>query len=145
MLFPIFLVALFWCGSQQTFLDAKIKKAREFTESQRQIAMQINALAGRIHSEDDANELITLIAKASKPYPAHFGELLWEAASAEYRTARGKMPGIGEENLANIWNDYVREIGATDETLVSVVEVHAFRNVLYRSSQVFWTNGNKSI
>jgi hypothetical protein len=40
-----------------------------------------------------------------------------------------------------VWNKYVREIGASDEAIVTVVEIHSLRDAMFATGQVMWSRG----
>lgn len=87
-------------------------------EHSRQIAAEINDLAGRIHSEADASALVdkiaALFADALPPAWAIQG-IRRRIAHAEYEAVTDASQLIPEQRIADVWNEYVREIGAPDE------------------------------
>ena len=56
-----------------------------------------------------------------------------------YSSARSKVP------LVDVWNQYVTEIGAPDEAIVSVAEIHNMRDGSYAVAQLMWARGNQTI
>jgi len=103
-------------SSNQLSPELRARIARD-----RQLAIEINDLAGRIRSEADADTLVDKIAET-------FADILPPAcitrgirqriARAEYEAVSDQSRLIPEQRIADIWNEYVREIGASDEALV---------------------------
>ena len=103
-------------SSNQLSPELRARIARD-----RQLAIEINDLAGRIRSEADADTLVHKIAET-------FADILPPAcitrgirqriARAEYEAVSDQSRLIPEQRIADIWNEYVREIGASDEALV---------------------------
>lgn len=117
-------------------------------ERHRQAAIRINDLAGRIHSEADANlyvgEIAGLFAK-ELPRSWRDGKLVGRVAHAEYETVANPSRLISEEHVANVWNQYVREIGAPNEALVTAAEIHNMRDGAFTVSQWMWSRGNQTL
>jgi hypothetical protein len=116
-------------------------------ESHRQAAIQINDLAGRIHSEADASAYVSAIAVlfAKELPPAWTPHDMHRIAHAEFDSV-GKPPKlIPEQRIAQVWNQYVREIGAPDEALVNAAEIHNMRDGALTLAQVMWSQGRQTI
>lgn len=113
-------------------------------EHSRQIAAEINDLAGRIHSEADASALVDKIAElfadALPPDWATPG-IRQRVAHAEYEAATDASRLIPEQRIADVWNEYVKEIGAPDETLITTAELHNLRDADFATSQFLWPRG----
>lgn len=117
-------------------------------EAHREAAIQINDLAGRIRSEADARELTDAIATM-------FAEHLppaWATQSIRNRVVRAEYEAVSEpsqlipeQRIADIWNEYVREIGAPEEALVSTAEIHNMRDAGYAGGKLMWERGNQTI
>jgi hypothetical protein len=45
----------------------------------------------------------------------------------------------------NVWNQYVKEIGAPDDAIVSVAEIHNMRDGSFTVAQLMWARGNQTI
>lgn len=113
-------------------------------EHGRQIAAEINDLAGRIHSEADSSALVdkiaALFADALPPAWATQG-IRRRIAHAEYEAVTDASQLIPEQRIADVWNEYVREIGAPDETLVTTAELHNLRDADFATAQFLWPGG----
>ncbi len=118
-------------------------------ERHRQAAIQVNDLAGRIHSDADALAFVEGLADI-------FADLLplaWagpgirqRVAHAEYEAVSDASRLIPEQRIADVWNKYVREIGAPEEALVNAAEIHNMRDAAYASGGFMWARGlNQSI
>jgi hypothetical protein len=117
-------------------------------ERNRRAAIQINDLAGRIHSEADASAYVSSIAVlfANELPPAWTGyDIFQRIAHAEFLSI-GKPPKlIPEQRIADVWNRYVREIGAPDEALVNAAEIHNMRDGTFTAAQMMWSRGHQTI
>jgi hypothetical protein len=112
-------------------LEAKAK-------AYRQAAIRANDLAGRIHSEADARELTDAIAKLfadSLPSEWVAERIRNRIAHGEYEAVADPWRLISEQRIADVWNEYVREIGAPDEALVNAAEIHNGRKGINRSGR----------
>jgi len=123
-------------------------RARDEYERHKQDAIRINDLAGRIHSESDASafvfEIAGVFAKELPPAWASSG-IRERVARAEYETVGNPSKLIPEQRVVDVWNQYAREIGAPDEAIVSVVEIHNMRDGSYTVAQLMWARGNQTI
>jgi len=122
--------------------------AHDEYERHKQAAIRINDLAARIHSEADASafvsEIAGLFAKELPPAWASSG-IRERVARAEYETVGNPAKLIPEQRVVDVWNQYAREIGAPDEAIVSVVEIHNMRDGSYTVAQLMWARGNQTI
>jgi len=117
-------------------------------ERHRQAAIRINELAGRVQSEADASALVSEIAGlfAKKLPPAWASSSIRQrVAHAEYETVRNPATLIPEQRVVEVWNQYAREIGAPDEAIVSVAEIHNMRDGSFTVAQLMWARGNQTI
>jgi hypothetical protein len=117
-------------------------------EQHKQAAIRINELAGRIQSEADASAYVSEIAAVfAKELPPAWAsnDIRQRVAHAEYETVRNPAKLISEQRIADVWNQYVREIGAPDEAIVSVAEIHNLRDASFTVAQVMWARGNQTI
>lgn len=117
-------------------------------EKESHAAIQINELAGNVHSLADARNYVNAVAKefADDLPPAWTTVLLRErVAQAEYRAASSPTGLIPEQRVADAWNRFVNEIGAPNEALVTVAVIHNLRDADYASSRVMWARGIKDI
>ena len=113
-------------------------------ERHRQAAIQMNDLATRIDSEAGALAFVEGIAAvfADLLPPAWAGPSIRQrVAHAEYEAVSDRTRLIPEQRIADVWNKYVREIGAPEEAVVNAAEIHSMRDAAYASSQSLWTRG----
>jgi len=124
------------------------QRAHDEYERHKQAAIRINESAGRIHSEADASafvsEIAGLFAKELPPAWASSG-IRRRVAHAEYETVGNPAKLIPEQHIVDVWNQYVKEIGAPDEAIVSVAEIHNMRDGSYTVAQLMWARGNQTI
>src|SRR5260370_12962917 len=66
-------------------------------------------------------------------------------AHAEYEAVRNTAKLILEQRIVGGWNQYVKEIGAPDEAIVSVAEIHNMRDASYTVAQLMWARGDQTI
>ena len=110
-------------------------------------AIRINDLAARIHSEADADDYVSAIAELfAKELPP-----LWSQNNAFHRIARAEFDSvsnppklISEQRIADVWNEYMREIGAPDDTFVSAAEIHNMRDGTFTVAQIMWARGQQT-
>jgi hypothetical protein len=124
------------------------QRAQDEYERHKQAAIRINELAGRIQSESDASTLVSEIAGLfAKELPPAWagGGIRQRVAHAEYDAARSPATLITEQRITEVWNQYVREIRAPDEAIVSVAEIHNMRDAECAASRLMWERGNKTI
>ncbi|MGB0011997.1 MAG: hypothetical protein WBQ03_10350 [Candidatus Sulfotelmatobacter sp.] len=124
------------------------QRAHDEYERHKQTAIRINELAGRIQSEADASAVVSeiagLFAKEMPPAWAS-GGIRQRVAHAEYEAARNPATLIPEQRIVDVWNRYAKEIGAPDEAIVSVAEIHNMRDGSYTVAQLMWARGNQTI
>jgi|SRR5271155_447215 len=145
---PLVMLFLF-CSPQQSGKPPDLtsqpspEQAKEQYEANRQVSIHINELAGNIHSEAEARVFVDAVAEHVAGQ-----QLLWWAttsirhrvAHAEYDAASDPSRLIPEQRIVNVWNEYVRELDAPEEMLVTVAEMHNLRDALYTSNQYMWKN-----
>ncbi len=113
-------------------------------ERDRQLTLEINDLAGRIHSEADANALVDKIAEmlADTLPPSWITRgIRQRIARAEYKAVSDTSRLIPEQRIADVWNEYVREIGAPEEAFVNAAELHNLRDADFAGAQFMWSRG----
>jgi hypothetical protein len=120
----------------------RIQQAKQKYEPTRQRAIHINDLAGNIHSEADARAYVDAVAEELTGH-RHMSwttrSIRHRVAHAEYQAATDSSHQIPEERIADVWNEYVREIDAPAATLVTVAELHHLRDAMYTSaSKLAW-------
>src|ERR1700732_2414657 len=124
------------------------QQAHDEYERHKQSAIRINELARRIHSEADASAVVSEIAGifARELPPAWAsGSIRQRVAHAEYESVRNPVTLIPERRIVDVWNQYVKEIGAADEAIVSVAEIHNMRDGSYTVAQSMWARGQQTI
>ena len=139
-----------WTPEQQESIRQKIEQMKASFEPRRQAAIRLNDLAGKIHTEADARKLVDGI---DEELFGHRGPVLsqvelWITRSKRHRVARAEFAAVSspselipEQRIVDVWNQYVREIGAPEQTLVTVAEVHNLRDGMYTGSQRMWNRG----
>jgi len=147
LIFALIVAAPQQSGSVE--LQATVQQsAHDEYEQHKQSAIRINELAGRIQSEADATDFVSeiagLFAKELPPAWAS-GSIRQRVAHAEYETAGSPAKLIPEQRIVDVWNQYAREIGAPDEAIVSVVEIHNMRDGSFTVAQLMWARGNQTI
>ena len=122
--------------------------AHDEYERHKQAAIRINDLAGRIHSEADASALVSEIAGLfAKELPPAWAQddILHRIARAEYESASNPARLIPEHRIVDVWNQYVREIGAPDEAIVTAAEIHNMRDGELTAAQMMWWRSNQTV
>ena len=122
--------------------------AHDEYERHKQAAIRINELAGRIQSEADASALVSeiagLLAKEMPPAWAS-GGIRQRVAHSEYEAVRDPARLISEQRVADVWDQYAREIGAPNEAIVSVAEIHNMRDGSFAVARLMWAQGDQTI
>jgi hypothetical protein len=110
----------------------------------RQESIRMNELAGKIKSEADARAFVDSVADmfADNLPPAWVTAGIRERiAHAEFEAVSDPFRQISEQRIADVWNKYVREIGASKEAIVTVPEIHSMRDAMFATGQVMWSRG----
>jgi hypothetical protein len=125
-------------------LAATQREARLRYERFRQESIRVNELAAHISSEADARAFVDAVADM-------FADILppsWATrgireriAHAEYEAVSDPLRQIPEQRIADVWNKYVREIGASEEALVTAAEIHGMRDTTFAVGQAMWSRG----
>jgi len=141
-------VALLFAAPQQSVpqqsdpaLQQRLAEAREKYEPTRQAALHLNELAGTIRSEAEARAFVDAVAQRLTGHEHQSWTtrgIRLRVAHAEYEAVVDPSHLIPEQRIVDIWNEYVRELDAPGETLVTVAEVHNLRDAMYASSQSMW-------
>jgi hypothetical protein len=66
-------------------------------------------------------------------------------ARAEYESVGDPATLISEQRIADVWNQYGREIGAPGETIITVAAIHNMRDGVYTVAQPMRVRGNQTI
>jgi len=128
--------------------QAIVQDAQSAYERHKQAAIRINELAGQIRSEADASALVAEIADLfAKELPSAWASssIRQRVAHAEYEAVRAPAKLIPEQRVVDVWNQYVKEIGAPDEAIVSVAEIHNMRDASFTGAQFMWPRGHQQI
>ncbi len=119
----------------------ELEQARQKYEPIRQAAIRLNDLAGNIHSEADARAFVDAAGErlAGQDLPGWTTKSIRQrVAHAEYEAVTDSSRLIPEQTIVNVWNEYVRELDAPEETRVTVAEIHNMRDGMFTSSQFLW-------
>ena len=117
-----------------------VREAKRKGDEHRRMAIRINDLASRIHSEGDARELVNAVLEMfSRELPSIFttDAVRERLTRAEYETTN-PLRLIPEQRIAEVWNEYARQIAAPDEAIVRADEIHDLRDAGYASAQMSW-------
>jgi hypothetical protein len=145
MLFAALLPISLLCAQHGTAGNSQMNSAYEI---HRQRAVQMNELAGRVQSPVDSRRLVDLIAEmfADELPPAWAtGSIRDRVAHAEYESAIDPAGLVPERRIVDAWNKYVEEIGAPQETRVSVAEIHNLRDGYYATARLLWSRGSQDV
>src|SRR5580704_8325455 len=129
-------------------IAAPLQHAQDAYERHHQAAIRINDLAARIHSQADADAMISEIADLfEKELPPVWAMSIirQRVAHAEFEAASNPTKLIPEQRVVDVWNHYAREIGAPDEAIVSVAEIHNMRDGSFTVTQMMWARGHQTI
>ncbi len=124
------------------------QRAHEEYERHRQAALRINDLAAQVQSEADAKAIVEEIAAlfSKEMLPAWLASgINQRVAKAEYQSVRNSANRIPEQRIVDVWNQYVREIGAPEEAFVTVAEIHNMRDAERTMAQHLWARGYQMI
>src|SRR6266478_9774533 len=113
-------------------------------ERYRQEAIRMHELAAHINSEADARAFVDAVADMfadSLPPAWATGGIRERIAHAEYAAVSDPLRQIPEQRIADVWNKYVREIGASEEAIVTAAEIHNMRDATFAVGQVMWSRG----
>jgi len=113
-------------------------------ERHRQAAIRMNEMAAHINSEDDARAFVDAVTEmfADSLPPAWATSGIRERiAHAEYEVVSDPLRQIPEQRIADVWNKYVREIGAPKEAIITVAEIHSLRDAMFATGQMMWSRG----
>jgi hypothetical protein len=120
------------------------RQARLRYERYRQKAIRTNELAAHISSQADARAFVDAVADMfadSLPPSWATRESRERIAHAEYEAVSDPLRRIPEQRIADVWNKYVREIGASEEAVVTVAEIHSMRDAASAAGQAMWSRG----
>jgi hypothetical protein len=151
MIAPLLALALLFSlpqnGSSDSPTDMQ-QRTHEAYERHRQAAIRINDLAAQLKSEADADAMVEEIAALfSKEMPPAWlaSGIDQRVAKAEYQSARDPANRIPEQRIVEVWNQYLRGIGAPGETFVSAAEIHNMRDAERTLAVRLWARGYQTI
>jgi hypothetical protein len=122
-------------------LQQRLAEAQQMREETRQAALHVNDLAGNIRSEADARAYVDAVAERftdSQLQSWMTRSIRHRVAHAEYEAVSDPSHLIPELRVVNVWNAYVRELDAPEETLVTVAELHNLRDAAYTMNKRMW-------
>ena len=128
---------------QQTVAHKQDQAQTEYARYKESVA-RANDLAGRIHSEADSK---AYLAEITTLFPKEFGLLraddsrLRRLARAEYESANDTAKLIPEKQVADVWNEYVREVGMPADAVANPAEIHSIRDNGFTAAQRAWAGG----
>jgi hypothetical protein len=120
------------------------RQASLLYERYRQEAIRMNELAAHLSSEPDARAFVDAVADVfadSLPPSWATRGIRERIAYAEYEAVSDPLRQIPEQRIADVWNKYVREIGASEEAIVTAAEIHSMRDGTFAAVQVMWARG----
>lgn len=125
-------------------LTAARREARLRYERFRQESIRVNELAAHIGSEADARAYVDAVADMfadSLPPSWATRGIRERIAHAEYEAVSDPLRQIPEQRIADVWNKYVREIGASEEATVTAAEIHNMRDATFAVAEAMWSRG----
>jgi hypothetical protein len=137
-------ISLLTYTSAQTVTPEKLEAPQTEYGRYKASIVQANDLAGSIHSEADAKAYLDEIVGL---FPQEFSRLqgdtkrLRRLAQAEYESASDRAKLIPEQEVVNIWNEYVREVGGPVDAIASAVEIHDMRDRRFDFAKHAWAAG----
>src|SRR6202050_1205591 len=138
------LLLLFAAASVPQLSDSDpLQKAADARENARQGAIQVNELAGHIHSEADARAFVDAVAErltGNQLQSWITRGIRYRIAHAEFEAVSDQSQLIPEQRIADGWNAYVRELDAPEGTLVTAAELHNLRDATYTMNKRMWKN-----
>jgi hypothetical protein len=147
----VFFLLAFVLGSPQDGrpTDNQIRVAQQKANEYRVNAMHLNDLAGHVTSEADAVVYVNAVAKVFEdelPPSWLTASVRRRVARAEYESVKDRSRLVPEQRIADVWNEYIREIGAPDEARVNAAEIHNLRDAQYTFGQMLWlSDTNRSM
>jgi hypothetical protein len=114
----------------------------------RDAVIRINDLALQIHSVADAGAYVSAIRYLfEKELPPSWAQdyVSDRITRAEFNSVSNPPKLVSEQHIADVWNQYVREIAAPTETLVTAAEIHNMRDAQFTAARVLWSRGQQTI
>jgi hypothetical protein len=125
-------------------IQKKLAEDRAMLDKRCREARRINELAANIHSEKDARAFIDAVAEEV----SQERQMLWaeqgirqRVAKAEYASVSDSEQRISDQRIADVWNEFVRELDAPEKTLVTATDIHQQRATRYQMNETLWSRG----
>ena len=117
-----------------------MEQANAARERARQAGIRVNDLASNIHSEADARAFVEAVAEELGGNTSGWttAAMRHRVAHAEFQSVNDSAHLIPEQRIVNVWNEYVREINAPEESLVTLPEIHNLRDAMVVSDRRVW-------
>src|SRR5260370_1384844 len=131
-------------SSKAEELAAAKREASLRYQRYREEAIRMNEMAARINCEADARAFVDAVADMfadSLPPSWVTGGIRERIAHAEYEAVSNPLRQIPEQRIADVWNRYVREVGASEEAIITSAEIHSMRDATFATGQVVWSRG----
>jgi hypothetical protein len=131
-------------GPKPEELAAARREASLRYERFRQESIRVNELAAHISSEAGARAYVDAVADMfadSLPPSWATRGIRERIAHAEYEAVSDPLRQIPEQRIADVWNKYVREIGASEEAIVTAAEIHNMRDATFAVAEAMWSRG----
>ena len=90
------------------------------------------------------SEIANLFAKELLPVWAK-DAILHRVARAEYESVSNPTRLVPDQRIVEVWNQYVREIGAADEAMVTAPEIYNMRDGDFTMAQMMWARVNQTV
>src|SRR2546426_11094836 len=106
----------------------------------------MNELAARINSAADARAFVDAVADMfadSLPPSWATRGIRERIAHAEYEAVSEPLRQIPEQRIADVWNKYVREIGASEEAVVTGGGNYGMGGGAVGVGRVLWRGGEE--
>jgi len=118
-----------------------IESAKARYEVMRQAAIRLNDLAANIHTEADARAFVDAVAEqvtGRSRLPWTTKAIRHRVAHAEFEAVSDPARLIPEQRIVDVWNEYVREINAPEESLATLAEIHNLRDAMVAGHRRMW-------
>jgi len=128
-------------GPSDSARQQRMEEAKARYEVRRQAAIHLNDLAANIRTEADARAFVDAVAEELTGQ----SHLPWTTKSIRHRVAHAEFEAVSdpahlipEQRIVDVWNEYVREINAPEESLVTPAEIHNLRDAMVVGHRRIW-------